>query len=116
MSHVQSNQRMESDVLPNRVPQVIHQRLSEGAVLLLPADEVYFGLNDVGAVIWSLLPPVTQTFRDLCDKLCARYPDVSRAAIEQDARELLADMLAQRLVTPGLSAGVDASERDSNSS
>jgi len=107
---------MDSDRLPNPVPDVIHESLSDGAVLLVPADEVYFGLNEVGAVIWSLLPPATHTFADLCDKLCARYPEIARSTIEEDARELLDDLAAQRLVIPGAPAGEANSARDSSSS
>ena len=44
-------------MLPTPLPTVIFQRIDDGAVLFAPATEVYFGLNEVGAKIWQLLPP-----------------------------------------------------------
>jgi hypothetical protein len=101
---------MESNRLPTPFPQVIHQRLAEGAVLLLPSEEVYFGLNEVGAEIWALLPPVAHTFDELCDRLNAKYPDVPRATLATDVSELLQELLEQKLVSPVSVASTRADE------
>jgi hypothetical protein len=108
---------MTNDTLPRAAAAVIHQQLPDGAVLFLPAEEVYFGLNEVGALVWSLLPPRTRNFAELCDAVCAQYPDAARDAVEQDVRELIAELLASGLVTgdhgeavpPGVPGGAPGS-------
>jgi hypothetical protein len=87
--------------LPIAVPEVIHQALSDGAVLFLPSEEIYFGLNEVGALVWSLLPPASANFAQLCDAVSARFPDVERQTIANDVRELLDELVAQRLAAVG---------------
>jgi hypothetical protein len=102
---------MNSERLPSPVPEVIFQNMTDGAVLLLPSDEIYFGLNEVGALIWSWLPPECQGIRELCDRLCEKFPDVPRGTIEQDVRELLDELLAQGLVASN--AAPVTADRDS---
>jgi hypothetical protein len=85
-------------VLPHPNSDVIQQPLPEGTVLFLPAKEIYYGLNEVGSQIWSLLPPATSGFSELCDAISARYPDVDRGVIETDVTELLDDLMSQGLV------------------
>jgi hypothetical protein len=88
-------------------PSVIFQRLDDGAVLFAPDTEIYFGLNDVGAKIWELLPPRSSSLSDLCDQIAEAYPDVDHPMIEQDVTELLSQLLAEGLVTPPTSADTD---------
>jgi len=86
--------------LPVRNPDVICRTVDGGAVLLDTGHEVYYGLNAVGAFIWEHLPPVCQTLEDMSASLGALYPEVAVEAIRTDARELLDDLLAARLVCP----------------
>lgn len=82
--------------LPN--PQVIYRPLSEGAVLFATADEVYFGLNTVGARVWESLPPAHDTLEALCTALEREYPDVAPEVLRSDVLELLSELAAQKLV------------------
>lgn len=82
--------------LPN--PQVIYRPLSEGAVLYATAEEVYYGLNAVGARIWECLPPAHDTLEALCAALEREYPEVSPAELRSDVLELLAALETQQLV------------------
>lgn len=86
--------------LPLPKPDVVFCPVEHGAVLLSTADEVYFSLNDVGARIWQLLPPAMRTLDQLCQALGAAYPDAPPDVIREDAEALLAELLAQGLVTP----------------
>ena len=61
--------------LPHPSPSAIFKELDEGGVLLSTTDEVYFGVNPVGARIWALLPPVSHTFGELCSALDAVLND-----------------------------------------
>ena len=87
--------------LPRPSPSAIFKQLSEGGVLLSTSDEVYFGMNPVGARIWSLLPPVTRTFGELCAQLEHLYPDVAPAQLRADAQQFLESLAASGLVIVG---------------
>ena len=86
--------------LPKPNPEVIYRAVEDGAVLLSSKDEVYYGLNTVGKYIWEHLPPVLQTLEELSTSLSAVYPDIPVETIRADACELLAELLANGLVSP----------------
>jgi len=85
--------------LPHPSPAAIFKELDEGGVLLSTTDEVYFGVNPVGAKIWSLLPPATHTFGELCAMLEQQYPDAGADVIRADAQEFLEALMASGLVS-----------------
>src|SRR5437867_12367996 len=86
--------------LPTADPQVICCGVAGGAVLLSTEQEVYYGLNTVGAYIWEHLPPVFGTLEEMSASLSALHPEVTAETIRADARELLDDLLANGLVRP----------------
>lgn len=83
--------------LPHPSPSAIFKELDEGGVLLSTTDEVYFGVNPVGARIWSLLPPVSRTFGELCAALEQQYPDAGAARIRADVQDFLTALVASGL-------------------
>src|SRR5215204_619129 len=98
-------------MLPIANPVVVYRALSEGAVLFSTTDEVYFGLNNVGAKAWELLPPTTNTLDDLCAALVKEYPEVPEATIRADVNELLEELTAHGLVVPREASAPPAEER-----
>lgn len=92
-------------MLPTPHPAVIFQRIDDGAVLFSPTTEVYFGLNEVGAKVWQLLPPTSSSVDEICEELGRDYPDVERTVIQQDVVELLDQLLREGLVAPTATAG-----------
>jgi hypothetical protein len=84
--------------LPNPASGVIYKELAEGAVLFSSTDEVYFGLNEVGARIWQLLPPATSSLDELVERLAGEYADVPADTIRADTTELLAELGSHGLV------------------
>ncbi|MGO9603687.1 MAG: PqqD family protein [Candidatus Binataceae bacterium] len=67
----------------------------EAAILNLKSG-VYFGLDPVGARVWSLLQnPLT--LAEICDALSQEY-DVERGRLEADLRELISDLTEHGLV------------------
>ena len=66
-------------------------------VLLNLRDGVYYGLEDVGARLWSLLKKPT-TLPAIRDALVSEY-DVEPQRCERDARALIGDLVARGLVT-----------------
>jgi hypothetical protein len=59
---------------------------------------VYYGLNQIGAEIWDLLPPSCQTVTELCSKLEQRFEGIDPPSLRADVVALLADLLANNLV------------------
>ncbi len=87
-------------MLPTPNPVVICKPVSDGAVLFHTAQEVYFGLNSVGARIWELLPPRSRDGEELIRKLQVEYPQVEASVIRQDVTELLDELATHDLVFP----------------
>lgn len=99
--------------LPQANPTVIFKLMADGAVLFAPATEIYFGLNEVGARIWQLLPEAGGSMDVLCDRLAEHYPDVSRETLRADAQELLDSLVAEGLAAPSGSGAADVEARPS---
>jgi hypothetical protein len=85
-------------ILPRPHPAVMFREVSDGAVLLQMEDEIYFGLNSVGARIWQLLPPACTNLEDLCARLGEVFPDVPVEQIQEDVTELLGQLRENKLL------------------
>ena len=85
-------------MLPKPHPSVLFKTVSDGAVLLHVDEEIYFGLNDVGARIWQLLPPACRDLGELCARLAEVYSDVPAEVLRADVVELLNELEANQLV------------------
>ena len=72
--------------------------LPDGAVLFSPETEVYYGLNNVGSVIWEQLRERIPTMELLCDAVHERFPDATLEQIRADVLELLSDFSENGLV------------------
>ena len=91
-------ERTDETSLPTPVPGAVFKRLQEGGVLFSTETEVYFGVGDVGAMIWELLPPKTMTLEEMVGRLSAKYHDVSASQIRADVERFVAELLANGLV------------------
>jgi hypothetical protein len=100
--------------LPTRNPDVVFKELDTGAVLLSTVEEVYYGVNQIGARIWALLPPVTSTFGELCNILTSEHPDADPEQVRRDAQRFLDDIVANRLVSHDLPGSADGQTRTSD--
>ena len=91
-----------SAVVPTALPKartdVIFQTVPEGAVLLATRDEIYYGLNEVGAEIWTLLVAGAGSLEQLCARLGERYPEVPLSVLRADVLELLGELAVAGLV------------------
>lgn len=87
-------------MLPTPISSVIFQRVDDGAVLFSPATELYFGLNEVGAKVWQLLPPASTDLEEICRRLAEDYPTVGVEVLRADVTELLDQLIAEGLVAP----------------
>ena len=94
-------------MLPHPHPHVVYQKLEDGAVLFASTTEIYFGLNDVGAQIWELLPPRLTTVEELLATLGSRFPDVPEHTLRADLVDLLSRLLAEGLLVRAAPQGGD---------
>ena len=92
--------------LPTPDPDVIYRPVDGGGVLLSTKTEAYFGLNATGTYVWEHLYPVFRTLEELSTALHALYPEVPPETLREDARHLVADLVASGLVCPR--ADIDA--------
>jgi len=100
----------DNQALPTPAPNVIFRRLPEGGVIYSTSSEIYFGLNDVGARIWELLPPASETFAEMCAALERVFPDATTDLIRRDVTRYLDELVANALVVPaGASDGLSSS-------
>ena len=90
----------ETTMTPLPLPSsaVVFCEVEGGGVLLSTASETYYGLNEVGARVWSLLPPAHATLDSLCHALAAEYPDIDPSVIADDVGALLDDLKLNGLV------------------
>lgn len=66
-------------------------------MLFSTRDEVYYGLNEVGALVWKLLSE-KGTLDELCARVGEAYPEVTPETIRDDVVELLTDLERHGLV------------------
>jgi hypothetical protein len=72
--------------------------LKDEAVLLDLKEGIYFGLNDVGSRIWTLIDE-QRTLGEICDTLIAEY-EVSRDDLERHVHTLVEELLNNGLIEP----------------
>jgi len=70
--------------------------LSGEAAILNLKNGIYYGLNHVGARVWSLIQE-PKTVRELCDTLLFEYETESEQC-ENDLLELLQDLASNELI------------------
>ena len=99
-------------LVPAVNPAVIYRSLTEGAVLFSTENEVYFGLNSVGARVWELMANGQRDFDGLCHAVAAEYPDAPRDELRRDIQELLDDLAANRLISAGRAGSSAAGDGD----
>ena len=77
--------------VPRARSSVAWTKLPDGAVLFSPESEVYFSVNQTGALIWELL--VSEEFGGDIEAICAsvreRFPDVTPMQVRDDVGEIL---------------------------
>ena len=78
-----------------RNPGVIETDLKHEVVLLDPATQQMFRLNETGRVVWQMLPADGE--ESLIDEVVTRF-EVSREDAERDVRRLLSELVKAQLV------------------
>ena len=71
-------------------------KLTGERVVLSMKDGTYYGLSDVGALVWDLVQEPIST-GDLVDRIIESY-EVDRVTCAHDVLELLSEMAAKSLI------------------
>jgi hypothetical protein len=77
-------------------PDVVFRDLDGEAVILDLASGTYFGLNEVGTLVWRLIDE-GRNASEIVDAVATEY-DADRATIAQDVDRLIEDLRARRLI------------------
>ena len=80
---------LPADLAPS--PHAVGKELDGETVLLNLETGLYFGLNDVGSLVWRLLGQGGQTPRSLSEAVCAEYA-ADQTEVARDVEALLQDL------------------------
>ncbi|REA61634.1 PqqD family protein [Dyadobacter luteus] len=75
----------------------IASKVAGETVILNHSKGAYYGLDEVGGLVWDLLEKGPQTKEQLCEAVLAEY-DVDKADCETDVEDLLKDLISERLI------------------
>ena len=82
---------------------VLSTEVDGQAVLMHVEKGIYFGLNDVGALVWRELGSEA-TIEELCEAVISEF-DVETDECKNDVQDLLAQLAEQGLVEPADTSG-----------
>jgi Coenzyme PQQ synthesis protein D (PqqD) len=74
----------------------VSRDIGDEAVILGFGEGMYYGLNPVGARVWSLIQE-PRVVADVCSAISAEY-DVDRDECERDVLELLRELAEENLI------------------
>ncbi|MCE7039821.1 PqqD family protein [Dyadobacter sp. CY312] len=75
----------------------IASKVAGETVILNHNKGAYYGLDEVGVLVWDSLEKGPQTIDELCAAVLAEY-DVEEAECKSDVDDLLKDLISERLV------------------
>lgn len=74
----------------------VHCDIEDEVVILAMNDEIYYGLNSVGAFIWNQIHEPKKV-KEICSSVLAEF-DVDKEKFEADLMELLYELLKKDLI------------------
>jgi hypothetical protein len=77
--------------------QQIASKVAGEVVILNHSKGAYYGLDEVGAIIWEFLEKGPQTVDALCDAVMSEY-EVDQDSCKEDINSLLKDLISEKLV------------------
>lgn len=75
----------------------VFSNLGEEAVILDPKKGSYYGLNDVGVVVWDQIATSPKSLAELCESVMEIY-SVDKQECENDVEELIGQLVKAGLV------------------
>ncbi|WP_149242728.1 PqqD family protein [Dyadobacter sp. 32] len=77
--------------------QQIASKVAEEIVILNHNKGAYYGLDEVGALVWDSLEKGPQTIESLCEMVSGEY-EIDAATCKADIDALLSDLISEKLV------------------
>ena len=77
--------------------QQIASKVAGEIVILNHSKGSYYGLDEVGALVWDSLENGPQTIDSLCETVSAEY-DIDNTSCKNDIYSLLQDLVSEKLV------------------
>jgi ornithine carbamoyltransferase len=77
--------------------QQIASKVGGEIVILNHNKGAYYGLDEVGAVVWNSLEEEPQTLEALCEAVLGEY-DIDKKTCLEDVEVLLNDLISEKLV------------------
>jgi len=75
----------------------IASKVAGETVILNHNKGAYYGLDEVGVVVWDTLEKGPQTIGELCEAVVEEY-DIEETECKSDIEDLLNDLISERLV------------------
>lgn len=95
-AHVMDTTSLAPNSIIKAADELVVADLAGEAVILNMRNGVYYSLDNVGALVWSLLQQPA-TIASLCAAVVRQY-DVAPAQCEQDLYQLIAQLAAEQLI------------------
>ena len=77
--------------------QQIASKVGGEIVILNHNKGAYYGLDEVGALVWNNLEEEPKTLESLCDAVLNAY-DIDQETCQEDVELLLEDLISEKLV------------------
>jgi len=77
--------------------QQIASKVGDEIVILNHNKGSYYGLNEVGALVWNTLEEEPQTLEALCEVVLEEY-NIDKKTCTEDVEFLLNDLISEKLV------------------
>ena len=75
----------------------VSSNMADEVVILNHDKGMYYGLSEVGALVWSALENGPKSFEELCELVMEEY-EIDQASCEADISTLLTDLRKEKLV------------------
>ena len=75
----------------------VSSNMADEVVILNHDKGMYYGLSEVGALVWRALGNGPKSFEELCELVMADY-EIDRTSCEADISALLTDLCKEKLV------------------
>lgn len=77
----------------------VSSNMAGEVVILNHGKGVYYGLGEVGALVWTALENSPRSVEELCELVMEEY-DVDQATCEKDIESLIQSLLQEKLIHP----------------
>ena len=89
--------KFSSTNIISRNPDVAYAQIDNDLVMMGPKDDLFYGINPTGTVIWSLLEFNSLPFSTICESILQNY-DVTETVCIEDTAQFIQAMIDQNML------------------